>query len=102
MVLCGMCGVIAQVCNIPNSMTILDDLLPIAVTMSERKLTGAYNFTNPDAISHNEILELYKEVGAWTQPSHAVGLTGPCMCRPSSLIWCVVLCCPHDGPIPVH
>ena len=51
-----------QVCNIPNSMTILDDLLPIALVMSERKLTGAYNFTNPGAISHNEILDLYKEV----------------------------------------
>jgi len=51
----------AKVCNIPNSMTILDDLLPVAVVMSERRLTGVFNFTNPGAISHNEILELYKE-----------------------------------------
>lgn len=27
---------------------------------AERKLTGIMNFTNPGAISHNEILELYK------------------------------------------
>jgi hypothetical protein len=57
----GLAGTV-QVCNIPNSMTILDDLLPVSVIMSERKLTGVFNFTNPDAISHNEILDLYKEV----------------------------------------
>lgn len=51
----------AKVCNVPNSMTILDDLLPVAVIMAERKLTGVFNFTNPDPISHNEILDLYKE-----------------------------------------
>ena len=28
---------------------------------AERKLTGIMNFTNPGAISHNEILELYKQ-----------------------------------------
>jgi hypothetical protein len=55
-------GTTAQVCNIPNSMTILDDLLPVSIVMAERKLTGVFNFTNPGAISHNEILDLYKEV----------------------------------------
>ena len=49
-----------KVVNVPNSMTILTDMLPIALKMSERKLTGVYNFVNPGAISHNEILELYK------------------------------------------
>ncbi len=28
---------------------------------AERKLTGIMNYTNPGAISHNEILELYKQ-----------------------------------------
>eukprot|EP01119_Soliformovum_irregulare_P008269 TRINITY_DN21398_c0_g1_i1.p1 TRINITY_DN21398_c0_g1~~TRINITY_DN21398_c0_g1_i1.p1 ORF type:complete len:294 (-),score=79.88 TRINITY_DN21398_c0_g1_i1:32-913(-) len=50
-----------KVVNIPNSMTILHDLLPISVEMTLRKLKGIYNFTNPGAISHNEILELYKQ-----------------------------------------
>lgn len=50
-----------KVVNIPNSMTILSDLLPVAVDMSERKLTGVFNFTNPGAISHNQVLDLYKE-----------------------------------------
>lgn len=50
-----------RVVNIPNSMTVLTDLLPISITMSERGLTGVYNFTNPGAISHNEVLDLYKK-----------------------------------------
>lgn len=51
----------AKVVNIPNSMTILHDLLPIAIEMTIRKLTGNYNFVNPGTISHNEILDLYKK-----------------------------------------
>lgn len=50
-----------KVINIPNSMTILDDLLPLVPKMSLKKLTGNYNFVNPGTISHNEILDLYKE-----------------------------------------
>lgn len=50
-----------KVVNIPNSMTVLTDLLPVSLIMSERKLTGIYNFCNPGAISHNEVLDLYRE-----------------------------------------
>lgn len=50
-----------KVVNVPNSMTILPDLLPIALKMSERRLIGVYNFVNPGTISHNEILDLYKK-----------------------------------------
>lgn len=50
-----------KVVNIPNSMTVLDDLLPVAIEMAQRGLTGNYNFTNPGAISHNEVLSLYKQ-----------------------------------------
>ena len=49
-----------KVVNIPNSITILSEMLPISVNMTLSKLTGIYNFTNPGAISHNEILTLYK------------------------------------------
>lgn len=51
-----------KIVNIPNSMSILSDLLPILVDMSEKGLTGIYNFCNPGAVSHNEIMELYKEI----------------------------------------
>ncbi|KAF4348324.1 hypothetical protein CsatB_003913 [Cannabis sativa] len=50
-----------KVVNIPNSMTILDELLPISVEMAKRNLTGIWNFTNPGVVSHNEVLELYRE-----------------------------------------
>eukprot|EP00897_Mesotaenium_endlicherianum_P003914 jgi/Mesen1/3550/ME000199S02701 len=50
-----------KVVNIPNSMTILDELLPISIEMGKRKLSGIWNFTNPGVVSHNEVLELYKE-----------------------------------------
>lgn len=46
--------------NIPNSMSILDDLLPIAIEMTLRELKGKYNFVNPGTISHNQILDLYR------------------------------------------
>ena len=50
-----------KVVNIPNSMTVLTEFLPISLIMSERGFTGIYNFCNPGAISHNEVLELYKK-----------------------------------------
>ncbi|XP_078442890.1 nucleotide-rhamnose synthase/epimerase-reductase [Wolffia australiana] len=50
-----------KVVDIPNSMTVLDELLPISIEMARRNLTGVWNFTNPGVVSHNEILEMYKE-----------------------------------------
>lgn len=50
-----------KVVNIPNSMTVLPELLPMAVEMAKRGLTGIMNYTNPGAISHNEILQMYKD-----------------------------------------
>ena len=49
------------VCSIPNSMSVLDELLPYALDLATKKITGTFNFTNPGLISHNEILEMYKE-----------------------------------------
>ncbi|MBP7074953.1 MAG: sugar nucleotide-binding protein [Rhabdochlamydiaceae bacterium] len=49
-----------KVINIPNSMTILDDLLPIAIDMTLKNVKGVYNFVNTETLSHNEILDLYK------------------------------------------
>nr|GMD33302.1 trifunctional UDP-glucose 4,6-dehydratase/UDP-4-keto-6-deoxy-D-glucose 3,5-epimerase/UDP-4-keto-L-rhamnose-reductase RHM1 [Ipomoea batatas]GMD37128.1 trifunctional UDP-glucose 4,6-dehydratase/UDP-4-keto-6-deoxy-D-glucose 3,5-epimerase/UDP-4-keto-L-rhamnose-reductase RHM1 [Ipomoea batatas] len=50
-----------KVVNIPNSMTILDELLPISIEMAKRNLRGIWNFTNPGVATHNEILEMYRE-----------------------------------------
>ncbi len=48
-----------KVVNVPNSMTVLYDLLPLIPVMMFEKYTGTINFTNPGNISHNEILDLY-------------------------------------------
>lgn len=50
-----------KVVNIPNSMTVLNELVPLAIDGALRSLTGVYNFTNPGVISHNEVLQLYKD-----------------------------------------
>ncbi|KAJ0090353.1 hypothetical protein Patl1_12671 [Pistacia atlantica] len=49
-----------KVVNIPNSMTVLDEMLPISIEMAKRNYRGIWNFTNPGVVSHNEILEMYK------------------------------------------
>ena len=51
-----------KICSIPNSMTVLPELLPLVLTMMINKTTGTVNLTNPGLISHNRILELYKEI----------------------------------------
>ncbi|XP_021274443.1 trifunctional UDP-glucose 4,6-dehydratase/UDP-4-keto-6-deoxy-D-glucose 3,5-epimerase/UDP-4-keto-L-rhamnose-reductase RHM1-like [Herrania umbratica] len=50
-----------KVVDIPNSMTILDELLPISIEMAKRNLRGIWNFTNPGVVSHNDILQMYKD-----------------------------------------
>lgn len=51
-----------NICSLPNSMTVLDDLLPILIVFALENRVGTYNFTNPGLITHNEILEMYKEI----------------------------------------
>jgi UDP-glucose 4,6-dehydratase len=47
--------------SVPNSMTVLEELLPIMLEFAANRETGTVNLTNPGVIAHNEILELYKE-----------------------------------------
>jgi dTDP-glucose 4,6-dehydratase len=51
-----------KICSIPNSMTVLPELIPYAIEMMLKNITGTINLTNPGVISHNEILEMYKEI----------------------------------------
>ena len=51
-----------KVCSMPNSMTVLPELLPLIIELMNNNITGTINFTNPGTISHNEILEMYKEI----------------------------------------
>jgi dTDP-4-dehydrorhamnose reductase len=51
-----------KICSIHNSMTVLPELLPIMIDMCDKKVTGTMNMTNPGLISHNDILEMYREI----------------------------------------
>ena len=56
-----------NICSIPNSMTVMEDILPCLVECMERRIVGALNATNPGTIDHNTILGWYKEL---QDPSH--------------------------------
>jgi len=49
------------VINIPNSMTVLDDLIPFINIVIDKKLTGKYNMVNTGTITHPIILSLYQK-----------------------------------------
>lgn len=51
-----------KICSIPNSMTVLPELLPKIIDMMNTNKTGILNFTNPGLISHNEILKMFQEI----------------------------------------
>ena len=46
-----------KICSIKNSMTVLDDFIPVFYDMLSNYVTGTFNCTNPGAIEHNEILQ---------------------------------------------
>ena len=56
-----------KICSIPNSMTVLDDILPCLADCMEQKVVGTLNATNPGVIDHTTILTWYKEL---QNPSH--------------------------------
>ena len=56
-----------RICSIPNSMTVMEDILPRLVQCMEMKVRGTLNATNPGVIEHRTILNLYKE---YHNPEH--------------------------------
>jgi nucleoside-diphosphate-sugar epimerase len=51
-----------KICSVPNSMTVLPELLPILCDMIRDQRKGTINLTNPGVISHNQILDMYKSI----------------------------------------
>lgn len=51
-----------NICSIPNSMTVLDDMWPIIDKMIEIRECGVYNMTNPGTAEHDWILQKYREL----------------------------------------
>lgn len=56
-----------KICSIPNSMTVLDDILPLLADFMSNNIKGTLNAVNPDVIDHATILEWYKEL---QNPNH--------------------------------
>jgi len=52
----------AKICSVPNSMTVLPELIPLLIDMTRHHRVGTINLCNPGLISHNEILQMYQEV----------------------------------------
>ena len=50
-----------RICSVPNSMTVLPELLPVLMQMMKEEQTGTVNLCNPGLITHNEILEMYRD-----------------------------------------
>lgn len=51
-----------KICSIPNSMTVLEDMYPVILDMMLTKKVGTFNMCNRGVISHNEILEMYRDI----------------------------------------
>lgn len=51
-----------KICSIENSMSVLPELIPMAMNLAVNNYTGTLNLVNPGTISHNEILAMYKEI----------------------------------------
>jgi len=68
-----------NICSIPNSMTVLDDILPLLAQALEKGIKGPLNATNPGVIDHKTILGWYKELQnpghEWKEVSNDVLVT---------------------------
>lgn len=50
-----------KICSMPNSMSVLPTLLPLLVDMIEKGKTGTVNLVNPGLMTHNDVLEMYRD-----------------------------------------
>jgi len=60
-----------QLVNIPNSMAVIDDVIPAVITLARDRSTGIYNLVNPGTISHDEIMSLYRK---YIDPAHTYSI----------------------------
>jgi len=51
-----------HICSIPNSMTVLDDVLPCLADCMVRGIRGTLNAVNPGIIDHSTILSMYRDL----------------------------------------
>ena len=78
-----------HVVDVENSNSVLHDLLPAAVLLADHQDTGVYNFTNPGAISHNEVSSSYnRSVPAWYLRGAYERMLLITLAFEQSAIWC--------------
>lgn len=51
-----------KVISIPNSISVLEDFMKAADALIQKRALGIYNVTNPGVITHQEILDMYREL----------------------------------------
>jgi len=51
-----------RVISVPNSISVVEDFLIAGTELIRKRETGVFNMTNPGTITHEEILEMYKEI----------------------------------------
>jgi len=56
-----------KVVSVPNSVTVIEDLWPALVQLADKKPVGILNLTNGGYVTHQQLLEAYKEI---VDPSH--------------------------------
>lgn len=56
-----------KVVDVINSITIVDDMITVFHQLLEQKASGIFHVTNPGAIRHKDIIDLYKE---FIDPKH--------------------------------
>lgn len=64
-----------KIISIPNSMTVLPEMIPIMVTLIATGQTGTWNCVNPNVISHKEILDMLGIQKEYVDISHQSELT---------------------------
>jgi len=63
-----------KIVDVPNSVTVLPTLLPLAVEMMESGDAGIYNFVNPGPVSHAELLLAYRHMVDPLFQFHTMGM----------------------------
>ena len=58
-----------RVIDVINSITIVEDMILVFKQLLEKQASGIFHVTNPGAIKHKEILEMYQEI---VDPNHMV------------------------------
>jgi hypothetical protein len=56
-----------RVVDVINSVTVVEDMVGVFKQLLEKQASGIFHVTNPGAIKHKEILEMYNEI---VDPSH--------------------------------